>query len=122
MALTLLFAPGLTLVCVLNLMNLYLFAKYTVHIARTDLPMAVTVVSVLTAWICFKIYVVLKEDERARVTGRRAVSSSEDECSICYTVKPDWLLPCSHRFHETCIRHWAQAARRTCPLCRASIE
>eukprot|EP00746_Dinoflagellata_sp_MGD_P091088 gnl/MRDRNA2_/MRDRNA2_36057_c0_seq1.p1 gnl/MRDRNA2_/MRDRNA2_36057_c0~~gnl/MRDRNA2_/MRDRNA2_36057_c0_seq1.p1 ORF type:complete len:388 (+),score=47.10 gnl/MRDRNA2_/MRDRNA2_36057_c0_seq1:71-1234(+) len=51
-----------------------------------------------------------------------------DECSICLELLGDQhthetsvrCLPCSHRFHTTCIDHWLQQ-NGTCPMCRSNI-
>eukprot|EP00761_Pharyngomonas_kirbyi_P007415 gb/GECH01007425.1/.p1 GENE.gb/GECH01007425.1/~~gb/GECH01007425.1/.p1 ORF type:complete len:253 (+),score=73.38 gb/GECH01007425.1/:1-759(+) len=50
-------------------------------------------------------------------------SETEKECSICFTglhAKYSVALPCSHVFHQSCIRQWL-AQKSTCPLCRITI-
>ncbi|XP_030535851.1 brassinosteroid-responsive RING protein 1 [Rhodamnia argentea] len=32
------------------------------------------------------------------------------------------VLPCMHEFHKACIDRWFDACRRTCPICRFSME
>ncbi|CAH9142347.1 unnamed protein product [Cuscuta epithymum] len=51
-----------------------------------------------------------------------------ETCSVCLegfckgaVITP--LTPCSHRFHNTCIRQWVRRKRnQTCPLCRGPIH
>ncbi|EOD19239.1 hypothetical protein EMIHUDRAFT_60581, partial [Emiliania huxleyi CCMP1516] len=58
-----------------------------------------------------------------------AEEEQEDLCAICLEelVVGDAAagLPCSHSFHETCIRKWLATQRgshrrMTCPVCKAS--
>lgn len=43
------------------------------------------------------------------------------DCTVClmaYEADDNVaLLPCSHRFHRSCIAKWLAECRRTCPLC-----
>ncbi|KAI6671535.1 hypothetical protein NL676_006420 [Syzygium grande] len=32
------------------------------------------------------------------------------------------VLPCMHEFHRACVDRWFDACRRTCPICRFSME
>lgn len=32
------------------------------------------------------------------------------------------VLPCMHEFHKACVDRWFDACRRTCPICRFSME
>jgi len=54
----------------------------------------------------------------------RATSHQEDTCAICFEhfspgdeVK---LLPCSHRYHSTCVATWLEQ-HDSCPTCRLKI-
>jgi hypothetical protein len=62
---------------------------------------------------------------------RRVGETGDIECSICLddvteveeeagTVAKIRLLPCSHIFHEACIRTWLQQ-KKLCPLCKLDI-
>ncbi|KAG1354160.1 putative E3 ubiquitin-protein ligase RHA2A [Cocos nucifera] len=31
-------------------------------------------------------------------------------------------LPCGHLFHQECVDRWLVMCRRTCPLCRLSVD
>uniref|UniRef100_A0A0A0L4W7 RING-type E3 ubiquitin transferase n=1 Tax=Cucumis sativus TaxID=3659 RepID=A0A0A0L4W7_CUCSA len=32
------------------------------------------------------------------------------------------VLPCLHEFHKVCVERWFEECRRTCPICRYSME
>lgn len=32
------------------------------------------------------------------------------------------ILPCLHEFHKVCVDRWFEECRRTCPICRYSME
>lgn len=49
-----------------------------------------------------------------------------DRCSIClehFWTRKNVKLPCSHRFHQACVRKWLDRAPvACCPLCKAPVE
>ena len=48
----------------------------------------------------------------------------DEKCSVCLVEYMESeivsLLPCSHQFHEDCIKYWLKD-QDTCPLCRAHL-
>lgn len=52
------------------------------------------------------------------------VTSKDTQCAICLEkyASLDMLMsaPCSHAFHETCLKTWLESAR-TCPCCRGDV-
>lgn len=52
------------------------------------------------------------------VNSLKTVQINDENCSICLGVLRDgFKLPCTHYYHETCIRPWF-ALHNTCPSCR----
>lgn len=51
-------------------------------------------------------------------------SSAEQQCFICYESFQEGeqllVLPCFHRFHNTCAERWLSQSR-TCPICKHDI-
>ena len=46
-----------------------------------------------------------------------------DKCSICLESSCDYILPCNHIYHETCIIKWIERQNKiTCPLCRKEYK
>ncbi|KAL3720581.1 hypothetical protein ACJRO7_005404 [Eucalyptus globulus] len=49
-------------------------------------------------------------------------------CCVCLSgLKEDAggdvrVLPCMHEFHKACVDRWFDACRRTCPICRFSMD
>lgn len=69
--------------------------------------------------------------EQADVTPRHSaatVTASHDNrsCSICtedFEIGQDQrILPCTHRFHPTCVDPWLINGSATCPLCRTDLK
>jgi len=53
------------------------------------------------------------------------MSSSTNDCSICYSNLADgqsFDLDCNHTFHTKCIMDWFRQGNKKCPLCRAQEE
>lgn len=43
------------------------------------------------------------------------------DCIICLNeLYNPYVLPCGHRFHNSCIRKWIKS-KNSCPICRESI-
>lgn len=53
----------------------------------------------------------------------RVVEELEDMCGICLHQHQDTIraLPCSHTFHDTCLRKWLQL-KAICPTCKQSAR
>lgn len=61
-----------------------------------------------------------------------AVSSPEkalegETCCVCLSSMGNKgvgtsVLPCLHQFHKVCVERWFNECRRTCPICRYSME
>ncbi|PIA35195.1 hypothetical protein AQUCO_03600094v1 [Aquilegia coerulea] len=55
-----------------------------------------------------------------------AASHEVESCSVCLSRLREGdeirTLPCFHVFHRMCVDHWLNLFRKTCPLCRFSIE
>lgn len=55
-------------------------------------------------------------------------SAGEGEfCCVCLSrlkeeEEETSLLPCMHRFHKACIEKWFSVCKKTCPICRFSME
>ncbi|KAI0500033.1 hypothetical protein KFK09_018241 [Dendrobium nobile] len=47
-------------------------------------------------------------------------------CCVCLSSLEEGegtrKLPCRHMFHRECVDRWLALCRRTCPLCRLSID
>jgi len=53
----------------------------------------------------------------------RVVERLEEMCSICLNQHQDTIraLPCSHTFHDTCLRKWLHL-KAICPTCKQSAR
>lgn len=58
-------------------------------------------------------------------------STGEGEfCCICLSGleeeggggETSLLHPCQHKFHKECVERWFSACKKTCPICRFSME
>ena len=53
--------------------------------------------------------------------------SEVESCCVCLCRLKEGeenmkILPCLHKFHKDCIDRWFSAQRKTCPMCRFSME
>lgn len=106
----------------LALANLALCALYVGRLMQTDPLVALALLCLSVAWVFYKV-----ADRSGaepcpsyQLRGRHS-GVSADECCICCSASTDYVLRCSHHFHEACIASWARTGVRTCPLCRAGL-
>ena len=63
----------------------------------------------------------LEEEEFKQADGREEEDNS-CSCAICLDDFEDKekvrLLPCGHRFHESCLTPWLTERHSSCPLCK----
>ncbi|XP_057971154.1 E3 ubiquitin-protein ligase At4g11680-like [Malania oleifera] len=67
---------------------------------------------------------------RSRSDGEEggAEEGDDDLCCVCLCRLMEGgdekvrVLPCLHRFHGVCVDKWFSVCRRTCPVCRFSME
>ena len=107
----------------LALANLACCAWYAGLIIRTEPLIALTMLWLAVAWVARKAMWLAVEamvSER-KLPGRRAPGGAHVVCCICWDGTTDYMLLCSHRFHEACIVGWTRTGVRTCPLCRAKM-
>lgn len=66
-----------------------------------------------------------ENDEGASHTEQKNEHNDEDiQCSICLdslSVSDTQILPCIHKFHESCITEWLKE-KYSCPICRMRIN
>lgn len=43
------------------------------------------------------------------------------ECPVCFVAGVDFLLPCGHVIHRSCMEKWMGFGNRTCPVCRQDV-
>ncbi|GAA0166213.1 hypothetical protein LIER_21420 [Lithospermum erythrorhizon] len=57
--------------------------------------------------------------------GSKSVEAN-NTCCICLSRleggSESRSLPCTHEFHRTCIDSWLMVCRKTCPICRYSLQ
>ncbi|KAF8706514.1 hypothetical protein HU200_030790 [Digitaria exilis] len=62
---------------------------------------------------------------RLRETTVAAETREEEECAVCLKSFEEGdrmgAMPCSHEFHDGCIRRWL-AISCLCPLCRFALQ
>lgn len=65
------------------------------------------------------------KDRKPKIVAAKSETVEGDECAICLellTMKPVYVLPCSHPYHISCVeklRHFG--VKQVCPLCRADL-
>ncbi|KAF8707130.1 hypothetical protein HU200_030369 [Digitaria exilis] len=71
-------------------------------------------------------FVPASSEAMARLRETTAEETREDEeCAVCLKSYEEGVeisaMPCSHEFHDGCIRRWL-AISRLCPLCRFALQ
>jgi hypothetical protein len=106
-----------------------------VWVALKDLAGPVYVTVYLTLGFIFGVFnstVVFESSGHVERVNRRGVEvllgsaiSAVSTCVICLDEmavgQQEIVLPCSHRFHEGCVKAWFMH-KDTCPVCRSSLE
>ncbi|KAF5179855.1 RING/U-box superfamily protein [Thalictrum thalictroides] len=87
-----------------------------------------------TSYLIYETYVPKRiankdADELALAVGGAAAVIHHHEaesCSVCLSRLREGdeirTLPCLHVFHRMCVDRWLNMFRKTCPLCRFSVE
>lgn len=63
-----------------------------------------------------------------RVTISDESGFEDKSCSVCLmrleNVRDNErrVLDCGHEFHKACVNKWFDVCRKTCPVCRFSVE
>lgn len=64
--------------------------------------------------------------DTSKMIVSRLINSPEESCCVCLSRlkgRDDIsVLPCLHEFHRECINRWFNVCRKTCPICRLSME
>lgn len=51
------------------------------------------------------------------------VGSDEKVCAICLEPCEDFLRPCGHRYHYSCIKQWFNRNnKKHCPYCQKKVH
>ena len=66
------------------------------------------------------------KQQSSESTSASASNFNEDSwCCVCLSrlkAKDEIrVLPCSHKFHKSCVNRWLKGRHKTCPLCRFSM-
>ncbi|XP_059670794.1 E3 ubiquitin-protein ligase At1g12760 [Cornus florida] len=65
-------------------------------------------------------------ESRGGVPARREAIIEVRLCCVCLSRLKEGeetrVLPCLHEFHSVCVDRWFTMCRRTCPMCRFSME
>lgn len=56
------------------------------------------------------------------MASQEDLDKNSDDCAICWdSMKSARKLPCSHLFHNSCLRSWLEQDT-SCPICRTSLK
>jgi hypothetical protein len=72
------------------------------------------------------LYEWLKGSAKVLGGNRLLVNAGEgglvvSKCPICLECGVDWVLPCGHAIHRTCINAWMGYGNGTCTVCRQNV-
>lgn len=64
-----------------------------------------------------------EEQRKININLTQAWNCENDQCSICLSPYASnqiiSIAKCGHRFHQSCVKHWA-THKETCPLCNTA--
>lgn len=66
-----------------------------------------------------------KVEEGLAESAADSITGEGEFCCICLSRsegEETSVLPCLHEFHKECVERWFSACRKTCPICRFSME
>ncbi|KAI0520381.1 hypothetical protein KFK09_007853 [Dendrobium nobile] len=69
----------------------------------------------------------LEDVSKAWIGGEECTTEEfQMDCCVCLSSLDEGdvtrKLPCHHMFHRGCVDQWLAMRRRTCPLCRLSVD
>ncbi|KAL5704145.1 hypothetical protein ACHQM5_022617 [Ranunculus cassubicifolius] len=75
-------------------------------------------------------YLLIESNVVEKIDEDQDISSGIGEYEYCSICLSGWgeeaqevrKLSCSHVFHKSCVDQWLNLFRKTCPLCRTSVE
>lgn len=80
------------------------------------------------SWEVIEPNVELKLEEGLDESTAESSTGTEGEfCCVCLSTLEEEgeetsLLPCQHKFHKDCVERWFSLCKKTCPICRFSME
>ncbi|KAF9596642.1 hypothetical protein IFM89_012765 [Coptis chinensis] len=80
------------------------------------------------SYLVFESNFLKQQNEDAHISSAvgAATENGGEYCSVCLSGLKGGdeirKLPCLHEFHKVCVDRWLDLCRRTCPLCRSSVE
>ncbi|KAM0002587.1 putative transcription factor C2H2 family [Helianthus debilis subsp. tardiflorus] len=77
-----------------------------------------------------KLFALIRPYFSLRVTRANEYAGFEDDKSCCVCLlrfekardQERRVLACGHEFHKVCVNKWFDFYRKTCPICRFSVE